>query len=128
MAAPPTGYVLVGYEDRMDLADAASDRLVCRAGSSTLAEVAAVGKASVLIPSPNVTENHQEENARGLEAVGAAEVIVEQGWSLDHAVGRVNALIADLPKLVTMGQAARGLARPNAATDAADAVESTLRA
>jgi UDP-N-acetylglucosamine--N-acetylmuramyl-(pentapeptide) pyrophosphoryl-undecaprenol N-acetylglucosamine transferase len=123
----PPNYVLVGYEDRMDLAYAAADLLVCRAGSSTLAEVAAVGKASVLIPSPNVTENHQEENARGLEAVGAAEVIVEHGWSLERAVGRVNALIADLPKLAEMGQAARGLARPNAASDAADAVESTLR-
>jgi UDP-N-acetylglucosamine--N-acetylmuramyl-(pentapeptide) pyrophosphoryl-undecaprenol N-acetylglucosamine transferase len=123
----PPGYVLVGYEDRMDLAYAAADLLVCRAGSSTLAEVAAVGKASLLIPSPNVTENHQEENARGLEAVGAAEVIVEQGWSLDRAVGRVSALIADLPRLAAMGQAARGLARPAAASDAADAVESTLR-
>lgn len=126
LGALPERYCLVGYEDRMDLAYAAADLLVCRAGSSTLAEVAAVGKASLLIPSPNVTENHQEGNARGLESAGAAEVLVEAGWDLTAAVGRVNALMADPPRLVRMGVAARTLARPDATKHAADIVEGLL--
>jgi UDP-N-acetylglucosamine--N-acetylmuramyl-(pentapeptide) pyrophosphoryl-undecaprenol N-acetylglucosamine transferase len=124
---PPPRYVLLGYEDRMDLAYVIADLLVCRAGSSTLAEIAAVGKASLLIPSPNVTENHQEENARGLEAAGAAAVVVEQGWDLAAVVAQVRTLMADPARLHRMGQAARSLARPGAARDAADAVVSLLR-
>ena len=54
-----------------------------------------------------MTENHQEENARGLEASGAAEVLVEQGWDLPKAVARVEALVADPARLLAMSQAAR---------------------
>jgi UDP-N-acetylglucosamine--N-acetylmuramyl-(pentapeptide) pyrophosphoryl-undecaprenol N-acetylglucosamine transferase len=115
------------YEDRMGLAYGAADLVVCRAGSSTLAELAAVGKASLLIPSPNVTENHQEENARGLESAGAAEVLVEQGWDLGNAVGRVHALMADRQRLEAMGRAAKGLARLDAAERAATLVEGLLK-
>lgn len=113
--ATPADYVLVGYEDRMDLAYAAADLVVCRSGSATLAELAAVGRASLLIPSPNVTENHQEGNARGFEAVGAAEVLVEAGWDLDAAVARVLARMGDANGLQAMHAAAHTLARPDAA-------------
>ncbi len=121
-----TGVTLVGYEDRMGDAYAVADLVVCRAGSSTLAELAAVGRASLLVPSPNVTENHQEENARGLEALGAAEVLVEPGWDLDAAVARVAALMADAPALAAMARAAAGAARLDAAARAADVVEGVL--
>jgi UDP-N-acetylglucosamine--N-acetylmuramyl-(pentapeptide) pyrophosphoryl-undecaprenol N-acetylglucosamine transferase len=121
--ATPERYALVPYEDRMELAYAAADLVVCRSGSSTLAELAAVGKASVLVPSPNVTENHQEENARGFEGVGAADVVVEQGWDLDAAVARVAARMADAARLAEMGRAALTLARPDADNAAADVVE-----
>jgi UDP-N-acetylglucosamine--N-acetylmuramyl-(pentapeptide) pyrophosphoryl-undecaprenol N-acetylglucosamine transferase len=114
----PLDYTLVGYEDRMDLAYATADLVVCRSGSATLAELAAVGRASLLIPSPNVTENHQEGNARGFEAAGAAEVLVEAGWSLEDAVGRVTARMADAAGLAAMHAAARTLARPDAASEA----------
>ncbi|MBN2799088.1 MAG: UDP-N-acetylglucosamine--N-acetylmuramyl-(pentapeptide) pyrophosphoryl-undecaprenol N-acetylglucosamine transferase [Deltaproteobacteria bacterium] len=123
----PEGVTVRGYEDKMAMAYAVADLVVCRAGSSTLAELTAVGRASLLIPSPNVTENHQEGNARSLEAVGAAEVLVEQGWELDGAVSRVLALAADLEHLREMGQAALGEARLDAARAAADVVESLLR-
>ncbi len=118
----PPGCVLVGYEDRMGDAYAIADLVVCRAGSSTLAELAAVGRAAVLVPSPNVTENHQEENARGLEAVGAARVLVEQDWDLDRAVRTVAELAEDAARLAAMGQR-----RLDAAAQAASAVESLLR-
>jgi UDP-N-acetylglucosamine--N-acetylmuramyl-(pentapeptide) pyrophosphoryl-undecaprenol N-acetylglucosamine transferase len=73
-----------------------------------------------------VTENHQEENARGLEEVGAAEVLVEQGWQLRSAVTRVCLLMDDAARLAAMGDAAKKLARPDAARRAADIVEALL--
>jgi UDP-N-acetylglucosamine--N-acetylmuramyl-(pentapeptide) pyrophosphoryl-undecaprenol N-acetylglucosamine transferase len=118
----PADYALVPYEDRMGFAYALADLVVCRAGSSTLAELTAVGKPSVLVPSPNVTENHQEENARGLEAVGAADVLVEQGWSLPGAVEHVAHLMGDSARLARMAEAARGQARLDAAEHAARVV------
>lgn len=126
LGEPPPGVSLRDYEDRMADAFAMADLVVCRAGSSTLGELCAVGKPSLLIPSPNVTENHQEENARGLEAVGAAEVLVEQGWDLAAAVARVAALMADAPRRDAMAAAAKGQARLDAADRAADLLEALI--
>jgi len=122
----PAGVHVKAYEDRMAQAYAAADLVVCRAGSSTLAELCAVGRASLLIPSPNVTENHQEENARGLEDVGAAQVLVEHGWDIDAAVASVSALMSDTATLQAMSAAALGQARMDAAERAAALVERLL--
>jgi UDP-N-acetylglucosamine--N-acetylmuramyl-(pentapeptide) pyrophosphoryl-undecaprenol N-acetylglucosamine transferase len=122
----PPGMCLRDYEDRMGMAYAAGDLIISRAGSSTLAELTAAGKPSILIPSPHVTENHQEENARGLEAVGAAEVIVEAGWDTTRALARVAEVVSDAGKLQKMAQAARGEARLDAAERAANLVERLL--
>lgn len=122
----PVDYVLVGYEDRMGDAYAVADLVVARAGSSTLAELTAVGRPSLLIPSPNVTENHQEGNARGLESAGAAEVQVEQGWEVGAVVARVQALMADADKLTQMADASLAQARLDAADRAADVIEGLL--
>lgn len=127
LGEPPPGVTLRDYEDRMADAYAIADLVVARAGSSTLGELCAVGLASLLVPSPNVTENHQEENARGLEASGAAQVLVEHGWDLPAAVGRVEALIGDRAKLAEMAAAAKGQARLDAAVRAADLVEAVLK-
>jgi len=123
----PAGVTLVSYEDRMQDAYAVADVVVCRAGSSTLAELCAVGVASILIPSPNVTENHQEHNARGLVEDDAARMIVEEGWDLAASVGVVSALLDDEAARRAMGEAALGLAKMSAAEHAADIVERTLR-
>lgn len=122
----PPGVHLRDYEDQMGLAYAAADLVVCRAGSATVAELGAVGRASLLIPSPNVTENHQEGNARGLEAVGGARVLVEQGWDTAAAVRLVRELVSDREGLARMGAAAKTTARLDAAERAADVVESML--
>ena len=103
----PEGVVLVDYEDRMADAYAMADLVLCRAGSSTLAELTAIGKPSVLVPSPNVTDNHQEGNARGLEEVGAAVVMVEKGLSVDGAVAQIGSLLADSETLSQMAVSAR---------------------
>jgi UDP-N-acetylglucosamine--N-acetylmuramyl-(pentapeptide) pyrophosphoryl-undecaprenol N-acetylglucosamine transferase len=122
----PTGMALVDYEDRMGDAYAMADLVVCRSGSATLAELTAVGLPSLLIPSPNVTENHQEENARGLEACGAARVLVEKDWDIDEAVGEVTRMLVDMEGLVVMAAASKQQAKLNAASRAADIVESLL--
>ena len=128
----PSGVALMGYEDRMVDAYAISDVVLCRAGSSTLAELTAVGRASVLIPSPNVTDNHQEGNARGLEAVGAAIVFTEgelkRGDGIDPGpvLARIDALLADAGALDRMSAAARAQARLGTAERVADLVEGLL--
>ena len=128
LGEPPPGVVLRDYEDRMADAYAMADLVVARAGSSTLGELCAVAKGSLLIPSPNVTENHQEENARGLQSAGAAEVLVEKDWDLAAGVQRVAALADDEAKLAAMSVAAKGQARLDAAQRAADLVEGVLKA
>ncbi len=119
----PKHVALVGYEDRMGEAFAAADLVVCRAGSSTLAELCAVGKPSLLIPSPNVTDNHQEANARGLERAGAAKVSVERDLDLGLVVAQLKALLGDSTALAAMGRAARGLGRPAVADEVAAVLE-----
>lgn len=126
MGELPPGVSLVGYEDRIGDAYAAADLAVARCGSATLAELCAVGLPSLLVPSPHVTENHQEENARSLEEAGAAVVVVEAGWALDENIARVTELATDPAKLASMSSAARGLAKLDAAENAADLVESLL--
>ena len=103
----PDGVALVDYENRMADAYAMADLVLCRAGSSTLAELTAIGKPSVLVPSPNVTDNHQEGNARGLEDVGAAVVIVEKELSVDAAVAQIGSLMADAETLGRMAVSAK---------------------
>ena len=73
-----TGIELREYIYDMPLVMAAADVVLCRAGASTISELAAIGKPAVLVPSPNVTANHQEENARILEKQGGAVVILER--------------------------------------------------
>ena len=66
------------FLDRMDLAYRAADLVICRAGALTIAELCLLGKASVLVPSPNVAEDHQTVNARAVAAKGAAYVIEDR--------------------------------------------------
>lgn len=127
LGPPPAGVCLRDYENQMQLAYAMADLVVARAGSSTLGELCAVGKPSLLIPSPNVTENHQEENARGLAESGAAEVLVEAGWDVASAVARVGRLMGDNEALGAMAAAAAREARLDAADRAADLVEALLQ-
>ena len=103
----PQGVSLVDYENRMADAYAVADLVLCRAGSSTLAELTAIGKPAVLVPSPNVTDNHQEGNARGLEEVGAAVVMVEKELSVEQAVAQIGSLMSDAKTLERMAVSAK---------------------
>ena len=77
----PENVHLLPYIDNMDVLMNSADALVCRSGAITLAEICALGKPSVLIPSPNVTNNHQEYNARALSDRGAAITITEDKFN-----------------------------------------------
>ena len=59
----------------------AADLVICRAGASTVSELTALGVPAIMVPSPYVTNNHQEKNARALETYGGVEVLLEQDSS-----------------------------------------------
>ena len=89
---------------------AAADLVLCRAGASTLAELTAMGKPAVLIPSPNVTNNHQERNARVLEDAGGAQVLLEGEFTADSLLGLVSELLHRPERLEAMSKAMKTLA------------------
>jgi UDP-N-acetylglucosamine--N-acetylmuramyl-(pentapeptide) pyrophosphoryl-undecaprenol N-acetylglucosamine transferase len=100
----------------------AADLAVCRAGATTLAELAASGTPAVFVPFPAATDDHQRRNAQVLVDAGAAELLEERrlsGASLADAIGR---LLDDPGRLQAMRQAMRGFARPDAAARIVDRV------
>jgi len=97
-----------------------ADLVVCRAGATTLAELAAAGKPAILIPLPTAADDHQRRNAEVVAAAGAAEVIEQRELTGRALASRVGALAADRARLEAMGRAARALARPDAAAVIAD--------
>ena len=74
---------------------AAADVIICRAGAMTLSELAAMQKAAILIPSPNVTDNHQYKNAKVLADAGAAVLLEERELVGDRLAREVDALLSD---------------------------------
>ena len=92
---------------------AAADLVISRAGALTLAELEAAGRAAILIPSPNVAENHQYYNALELEKAGAAVVVEEKDLTGEKLIELVDRLTSRPVTLAEMGQKARTLARPD---------------
>ncbi len=100
----------------------AADLVICRSGASTLSELQALGKPSILIPSPYVTENHQYHNAMALVNNGAAEILEEKDLTPESLTQRVNALLSDREKLAQTGRNARAMAL----VDATERIYETL--
>ncbi len=98
----------------MDKVLCEADLVICRAGASTLAEVCAAGKPSIIVPSPYVADNHQEKNARVLERYGAAVVITEAEATGKKIYDTACQLLQDPAKLQEMGAKARSLAKTDA--------------
>lgn len=92
-----------------------ADLVVCRAGATTLAELAAAGKPSILIPLPTATDDHQRKNAEELAHAGAADVLLQTDATGGVLAARIVALASDVDLRARMSRAARTLARPNAA-------------
>ena len=110
--APGENLVVTEYINNMPQLLAAADLVIARSGALTLAELEAVGRASVLIPSPNVAENHQYYNALELQNAGAAIVIEEKDLTGIKLIETVHALLAEPGKLTAMGTAAKTLGNP----------------
>ncbi len=93
----------------------AADLVVARAGALTVSELAAAGRASLLIPFAAAAGNHQEYNARSLERAGGARVLTESEANASRVAGEIEDLLADPAALATMATQARSLALPGAA-------------
>jgi UDP-N-acetylglucosamine--N-acetylmuramyl-(pentapeptide) pyrophosphoryl-undecaprenol N-acetylglucosamine transferase len=107
------------FIQRMDLAYAAANVVVSRAGALSVSELCLTGKASILVPSPNVAEDHQTKNALALVGKGAAVLITDE-----HAATRLYdetlRLLADPERQQQLSQRVRELARPDATTTIVD--------
>ena len=94
----------------MAVAMMAADLVICRAGASTISELEAIARPAILVPSPNVTANHQEKNARVLEKHGAAVVALESELTGGKLYETVRGLLDDKGRLESMGRALREMA------------------
>ena len=107
------------YLHDMPQALAVADLGVFRAGALGLAELTAKGIPAILIPYPYATGNHQEFNAKALETVGAAKVILDKDLTGRKLLENIEELLLDKSKLVEMGEVAKSLGRPYAAAQIA---------
>ncbi|HOQ72465.1 MAG TPA: undecaprenyldiphospho-muramoylpentapeptide beta-N-acetylglucosaminyltransferase [Smithellaceae bacterium] len=105
----------------MASAYASADLIICRAGATSLAEITAAGKASVLIPFPYAANDHQTENARAMVRAGAAAMIPESGLTAGTLYLLVETLLEDGEKLRGMEEKSKALGRPGAAAEIVDA-------
>jgi UDP-N-acetylglucosamine--N-acetylmuramyl-(pentapeptide) pyrophosphoryl-undecaprenol N-acetylglucosamine transferase len=111
------------FLDDMETRFAQADLVLCRSGATTAAELAAAGKASVLVPFARAADDHQRENARALEAAGAARMIEEKDLTPERLAAVLTEVLGDAARLTAMEEAARKLARPDAAARVADLLE-----
>jgi UDP-N-acetylglucosamine--N-acetylmuramyl-(pentapeptide) pyrophosphoryl-undecaprenol N-acetylglucosamine transferase len=107
------------YLDEMAAQFAEADVILCRSGASSVAEVAAAGRAAVLIPFPQAADDHQRKNAEAFVAAGAAELIIEAELTEERLFAVLAGLLSDDPKRVAMGERARALAHPEAVREIA---------
>jgi UDP-N-acetylglucosamine--N-acetylmuramyl-(pentapeptide) pyrophosphoryl-undecaprenol N-acetylglucosamine transferase len=116
------GEVSAFIED-MPAAFAQADLIVCRSGAGAIAELAAAGKPSILIPFPYAADDHQMRNAEAFQRAGAARLFPDREWNGQTFFDAVRALIEDPGQLSMMGERARRLAHPGAAERAAQILE-----
>jgi len=105
------------YLEDMPSFFADADIILSRAGASTVAEVTAAGRASLLIPLPHATDDHQRKNAEALAARGAAMVLNQHETSGNQLAEIILSLQQDREKLVEMATASKQMAKPNSTED-----------
>ena len=116
--------VIREYIDDMDTCLAAADLVIGRVGASSLSEIEATGKASILIPSPNVAENHQYHNAMALVNNGAAQILEEKDLTAERLISMVDALKNDRNALRVLGDNAKKMAVSDSAKVICDIIVS----
>ncbi|MBN2416558.1 undecaprenyldiphospho-muramoylpentapeptide beta-N-acetylglucosaminyltransferase [bacterium] len=127
MQGTGSGCTVLPYIDRMDLAYAAADLVICRAGATTIAEVTCAGKPAVCIPFPGAADNHQEKNAQLLAEEGAALMFREREIDTETLYQAVSGLLQDGERRKEMARKAGKLARPDAAGKIAAEIQSLYR-
>lgn len=120
-------YQPVRYEHDMATLYTAADVVCCRSGATTVAELAVVGVPAVLVPLPGAPGDHQTANARALVDTGAAVLVPDGELDTNRLVTEVETLLADPGHRAMMADAARRLARPDAAAAVADLIEEHAR-
>ncbi|MBR0351943.1 MAG: undecaprenyldiphospho-muramoylpentapeptide beta-N-acetylglucosaminyltransferase [Oscillospiraceae bacterium] len=100
----------------------AAGLVICRAGASTLAELAYLGKPAIIVPSPNVVNNHQDKNARVFEAKGAAVVLREGTFSPEVLLDTIGSILSSPEKMEAMSSAMHSFCVPDSARIIADKV------
>jgi UDP-N-acetylglucosamine--N-acetylmuramyl-(pentapeptide) pyrophosphoryl-undecaprenol N-acetylglucosamine transferase len=115
----------VGFIDDMAKAYAEADLVVCRAGATSVAEIAAAGVASVLVPYPHAVDDHQTTNARLLADAGAAVLLPQSELTAERLSGLL--LQHDRARLLEMARRARSLGKPDAAQAVARVCEDAAR-
>ena len=103
----------------------AADIVVSRAGASTISELQLLGKAAVLVPSPNVAENHQYHNAMALVKRDAAVLVADADAERDLA-GAVCDLLRNPERRATLAANAADMGRPDSTADIVDIIEDTV--
>jgi UDP-N-acetylglucosamine--N-acetylmuramyl-(pentapeptide) pyrophosphoryl-undecaprenol N-acetylglucosamine transferase len=120
-------YQVIGFEEHMPQVYAAADLVVARAGACTIAELAAVGVPSVLVPWPAAAEDHQTRNARWLGDAGAAVVVAEARFDESVLADEITRLIDDPAAAAAMSTAARRVGIVHHSGALADLIEATAR-
>lgn len=111
------------YIDNMPTCMAAADLVICRAGAITLSEIQAMGKPAILIPSPNVAENHQYHNAMALVNAGAADIIEEKDLTGAALMRKTDKMLLNPEKLEKYSENSRKMA----ITDANERIYSVVK-
>jgi UDP-N-acetylglucosamine--N-acetylmuramyl-(pentapeptide) pyrophosphoryl-undecaprenol N-acetylglucosamine transferase len=109
------------FLERMDMAYEAADLVVARAGALTISELAMVGKASILIPSPNVSEDHQTKNALALVEKGAALMLRDDECE-DKLIKEVTGILSDVKAIEELQKNILSMAKPKATEEIAKVV------
>lgn len=102
---------------------AKTDLIICRAGATTCAEVAAAGKAAIMIPLPTAADDHQRKNAEALQNSGAARMLLQRDLNGETLGREISGLINEKEKISAMETAAKKLARKDAAERTVDLIE-----
>ena len=118
----PADIEIKEYIDDMQTAMASADIVICRAGGSTIAELTAMGKPAVLIPSPYVANNEQIKNARQLEKAGGAIVLEEKDCTGEVLFRNIYAILEDEGRLKHMAAAQEEIGVPGAARNIAEMI------
>ena len=120
--APADRWKVQAFLEDMPMQFAASDLILARSGASTVAELAASGKPSLLVPFPQAADDHQRKNAEVLVEGGAARMLLEQDMSAAKLLETITSLLGDREKLGEMAVRARTFAHPHAAARIAEMV------